>query len=82
MDEAVNERRYESHAMLVHFIVKISFNCLILIRWVALHGTEIAYMAAEPTDSTKDMVITKCQILPSTVVNRDDIEVFFMFALT
>ena len=46
-----------------------------MVRWVALHGTEIAYMAAEPTDNTKDMVITKSQILPSTVINRDDIEV-------
>ena len=44
-------------------------------RWVALHGTEIAYMAEEPNDkSSKDMVITKCQIVPQTVINREDVE--------
>ena len=44
-------------------------------RWVALHGTEIAYMAEEPNDkSSKDMVVTKCQIVPGTIINREDIE--------
>ena len=63
----------------IHIIRICLISCIyiyaVLCRWVALHGTEIAYMAAEPTDSTKDMVITKSQILPSTVINRDDIEV-------
>jgi serine/threonine protein kinase len=44
-------------------------------RWVALHGTEIAYMAEEPNErNSKTMAVTKCQIVPATVVHRDDVD--------
>lgn len=44
-------------------------------RWVALHGSEIAYMAEEPTAENKDNItITKAQITSATFVDREDID--------
>lgn len=44
-------------------------------RWVALHGSEIAYMAEEPNDFNSDkLVITKAQITSATLVDREDVD--------
>lgn len=44
-------------------------------RWVALHGSEIAYMAEEPNDFNSDkLVITKAQITSTTLVDREDVD--------
>ena len=44
-------------------------------RWVALHGSEIAYMAEEPNSENKDTItITKAQITSATFVDREDID--------
>jgi serine/threonine protein kinase len=44
-------------------------------RWVALHGSEIAYMAEEPNDNnTDDLIVTKAQITSATVVDREDLD--------
>lgn len=44
------------------------------IRWVALHGAEIAYMDAEPNAETTNMAITKAQITSATVIDREDVD--------
>jgi hypothetical protein len=44
-------------------------------RWVALHGSEIAYMAEEPNDfNSEKLVITKAQITSATLVDREDVD--------
>jgi len=46
-------------------------------RWVALHGTEVAYMEREPEANTThadDIVLMKANIIGSTIIDREDIE--------
>lgn len=44
-------------------------------RWVALHGSEIAYMEEEPSDENQDdLVVTKAVITSATVIESDDID--------
>jgi PH domain len=44
-------------------------------RWVALHGSELAYMQDEPTvENSSTMTITKAQITSNSVIDREDLD--------
>ena len=43
-------------------------------RWVALHGTEIAYMDRQPTGPNDDLKMTTATVTSAMTIDRDDID--------
>jgi len=75
MDEAIQSSIWVTSPEFSGWLMKRGFHWRKLWkkRWVALHGTEIAYMERQPSGNNDSMTITTAEITSATSIDRDDL---------